>query len=41
MAEDCILMQAILKLFVTLNGEFCFLFGGTPALKNISLRVRN
>ena len=23
MAEDCILKQAILKLFVTLNGEFC------------------
>ena len=23
MAEDCILKQVILKLFVTLNGEFC------------------
>ena len=23
MAEECILKQAILKLFVTLNGEFC------------------
>ena len=39
MAEDCILKQAILKAFVTLNGEFYF--GGTPGLKNISLRVRN
>ena len=26
MAEDCILKQAILKLFVTLNGEFYFRF---------------
>ena len=38
MAEDCILKQAILKLFVTLNGEFYL--GYTCCGKNITARAK-